>query len=86
MEVDPARYLVRVADRRVQLTFMEFHILVAIAEQAGRVASYEALMQRFWGHRRTATVAGWGCSSLAFARSAATARATSTRCTESATG
>ena len=61
MEVDRERYLVRVADRRVQLTFMEFHVLVAIAEQAGRVASYDALMQRFWGassdrHRRRLAV------------------------------
>lgn len=61
MEVDRERYLVHVAGRRVHLTFMQFHILVAIAEQAGTVASYETLTQRFWGassqrHRRRLAV------------------------------
>lgn len=61
MEVDRERYLVRVAGRRVDLTFMQFQVLVAIAEQAGRVASYDTLTQRFWGasserHRRRLAV------------------------------
>jgi DNA-binding response OmpR family regulator len=61
MAVDRERYLVRVGKRRVDLTLMEFNILVAIAEQAGRVAPYEALTKRFWdaasaGHRRRLAV------------------------------
>ena len=61
MEVDCERHLVRVANRRVDLTFMEFRVLVAIAERAGKVAPYSALAQRFGGasselHRRRLAV------------------------------
>ncbi len=61
MEVDRERYLVWVAGRRVHLTFMEFRVLVAIAEQAGAVAPYDALTQQFWDassdrHRRRLAV------------------------------
>lgn len=61
LEVDRERYLVSVAGRRVHLTFMEFNILVAIAKQVGKVASYDALTRQFWGassagHRRRLAV------------------------------
>lgn len=61
LEIDRERYLVWVAGQRVHLTFMEFHVLVAIAEQAGGVASYDALTRQFWDassdrHRRRLAV------------------------------
>jgi DNA-binding response OmpR family regulator len=53
MEIDRERYLVTVANRRLQLTFMEFNILVAISEQAGKVVAHDDLTQQFWGASST---------------------------------
>ena len=61
IEIDRERHLVTGANRRLDLTFMEFNILVAITEQAGKVVAYDDLTRRFWGtptpsHRRRLSV------------------------------
>lgn len=47
--IDRERFLVTVHGRPVRLTFLEFNALWAIAEQDGRVVSYERLAERLWG-------------------------------------
>lgn len=47
--IDRERYLVTVGGRPVSLTYTEFNVLWAIAEQEGRVVSYERLAERLWG-------------------------------------
>ncbi len=49
LEIDRERYLVTFAGELVQLTYMEFHVLLRIAEGAGRVVSYDDLALAFWG-------------------------------------
>jgi DNA-binding response OmpR family regulator len=47
--IDRDRYVVTVAGRLVQLTYLEFNALWIIAEHAGRVVTYELLAQALWG-------------------------------------
>ncbi len=47
--IDRDRYLVTVAGQSVRLTYMEFTVLWAIAEQAGRVVPYDSLAEALWG-------------------------------------
>lgn len=47
--IDRERYLVTVAGRPVPLTYTEFNALWAIAEQEGRVVTYERLARQLWG-------------------------------------
>lgn len=49
IEVDPARYRVRVEGREVPLTAQEFHLLHLLASHPGIVFSREALLARIWG-------------------------------------
>jgi DNA-binding response OmpR family regulator len=51
--IDRERYLVTVAGRPVTLTYTEFNTLWMIAEQEGRVVTYERLAEQLWG-RETA--------------------------------
>jgi DNA-binding response OmpR family regulator len=49
VEVDPARYRVRVEGREVPLTAQEFRLLHLLASHPGIVFSREALLWRIWG-------------------------------------
>jgi DNA-binding response OmpR family regulator len=50
--IDPARREVRLANRSVETTSLEFDLLFFMAARPGRVYSREALMQQVWGHDR----------------------------------
>jgi DNA-binding response OmpR family regulator len=49
LRVEPSKRTVTVRGQRVDLTFVEFEILVALAGDPGRVFSREALLTRIWG-------------------------------------
>jgi DNA-binding response OmpR family regulator len=49
LEIDVARHDVRVDDRPVELTAIEFGILAALARDPGVVVSRSALLDRVWG-------------------------------------
>ena len=49
LHIDPARRLVRVDDRDVELTAHEFDLLYVLASNRGIVFSRDALVQRVWG-------------------------------------
>ena len=49
VHIDRERYLVTARGREVHLTYLEFNALWAIAEQEGRVVSYERLAETLWG-------------------------------------
>jgi DNA-binding response OmpR family regulator len=51
LSVDPARRRVSVDGRDVQLTPLEFEILLALAREPGVVFTREQLMDRVWGYR-----------------------------------
>jgi DNA-binding response OmpR family regulator len=50
LEIDPAARVARVDGDERPLTAMQFDLLLALAESAGRVLSRDALMQRLRGH------------------------------------
>lgn len=47
--IDRERFLVTVNGTPVRLTFLEFTALWTIAEQDGRVVTYERLAEELWG-------------------------------------
>jgi two-component system phosphate regulon response regulator PhoB len=49
IEIDIAAHAVRVAERQVELTPMEFSILRTLAEHAGRLRTHEELAVALWG-------------------------------------
>src|SRR5215210_3647988 len=49
LRIEPSKRTVTVRGRRVDLTFVEFEILVALAGNPGRVFTREALLTRIWG-------------------------------------
>jgi DNA-binding response OmpR family regulator len=49
LEIDPAKRAVRVRDQAVDLTFVEFEILNALARNPGRVFTRDMLLTRIWG-------------------------------------
>jgi DNA-binding response OmpR family regulator len=49
LEIDPAKRAVRVRDAAVELTFVEFEILNALARNPGRVFTRDMLLTRIWG-------------------------------------
>ena len=49
LEIDLSRRQVRVRDERVQLTYVEFEILAALARSPGRVFDRDTLLERVWG-------------------------------------
>ena len=49
LQVDRERYLVTFAGQIVGLTYMEYRLLVRIAEAQGRVVSYDDLAISCWG-------------------------------------
>ncbi|HEY6760914.1 MAG TPA: response regulator transcription factor [Baekduia sp.] len=49
LEIDPAKRAVRVRDESVELTFVEFEILNALARNPGRVFTRDMLLTRIWG-------------------------------------
>jgi len=51
LSVDPAKRKVSVDGEEVQLTPLEFEILLALAREPGVVLSREQLMDRVWGYR-----------------------------------
>ena len=50
LSIDPERYEVTVAGRRVALTYKEFQLLVLLASNPGRVYTREALLSQIWGY------------------------------------
>ncbi len=51
LEVDPSRRRVTVDGEEVQLTPLEFEILLSLASEPGVVFTRELLMDRVWGYR-----------------------------------
>ncbi len=51
LEVDVGRHRVKVAGERVELTPLEFRLLVHLLEEAGRVCTRESLLDRVWGYQ-----------------------------------
>jgi DNA-binding response OmpR family regulator len=51
ISIDPARRRVSVDGQEVQLTPLEFEILLALAREPGVVLTREQLMDRVWGYR-----------------------------------
>ena len=51
LSIDPARRRVKVDEDEVQLTPLEFEILLALAREPGVVFTREQLMDRVWGYR-----------------------------------
>jgi two-component system, OmpR family, response regulator len=49
LRIDPARRAVEVHGRPVQLTYVEFELLRALAQRPGRVFSRPALLEELWG-------------------------------------
>jgi DNA-binding response OmpR family regulator len=49
LRIDPARRSVQVDGRPVQLTYVEFELLRAMAQKPGRVFSRQALLETLWG-------------------------------------
>jgi len=49
LRIEPSKRTVTVRGQRVDLTFVEFEILVALAGNPGRVFTREALLTRIWG-------------------------------------
>ncbi len=49
LEIEPAKRAVRVRGEAVQLTFVEFEILDALARNPGRVFTRDNLLTRIWG-------------------------------------
>ncbi|MFN2471808.1 MAG: response regulator [Gaiellaceae bacterium] len=49
LRVDPTRRRVEVRGERVELTYVEFELLRAMAERPGRVFTRQALLERLWG-------------------------------------
>jgi DNA-binding response OmpR family regulator len=49
LEIDPAKRAVRVRGGAVELTFVEFEILNALARNPGRVFTRDMLLTRIWG-------------------------------------
>ena len=49
LTIDFSRRLVKVRDERVQLTYVEFEILAALAQSPGRVFDRDTLLERVWG-------------------------------------
>ncbi len=49
LSIDLSRRQVRVRDERVQLTYVEFEILAALARSPGRVFDRDTLLERVWG-------------------------------------
>jgi DNA-binding response OmpR family regulator len=50
IHIDPARREVSVGGRPVQLRAKEFDLLLALAQEQGRVLTREALLSRVWGY------------------------------------
>ena len=51
VSIDRARFEVRVAGRRVDLTFVEFELLCELAKNAGKVMTRERLLRAVWSER-----------------------------------
>ena len=49
LTVDPGRRQVTFAGERVQLTYVEFELLAALARSPGHVFERRALLERIWG-------------------------------------
>jgi DNA-binding response OmpR family regulator len=49
LEIDPAKRAVRVRGTTVELTFVEFEILNALARNPGRVFTRDMILTRIWG-------------------------------------
>ena len=55
LTIDYARRLVKVAGLPAKLTATEYNLLAELSVHAGRVLSYEHLMQRVWGQTKPGT-------------------------------
>ena len=49
LRIDPARRRVTLNGEQVDLTYVEFELLRALAERPGRVMSRTSLLERLWG-------------------------------------
>jgi DNA-binding response OmpR family regulator len=47
--IDPAKRTVEIRDELVQLTYVEFEILMSLARSPGRVFTRDMLLTRVWG-------------------------------------
>jgi DNA-binding response OmpR family regulator len=55
LSIDRERFLATVDEAPVELTYLEFSVLVLIVEQGGRVATYDALALALWGDTSATT-------------------------------
>ena len=53
LSIDYSRRTVTVAGRAVELTAIEYRLLVELSANAGAVMTYEQLLQRVWGRGRS---------------------------------
>jgi two-component system OmpR family response regulator len=49
VNIDRARFEVRIADQRVELTYVEFELLYHLARNAGKVVTRPRLLAAVWG-------------------------------------
>ena len=56
LTIDYAERVVTFAGRPVELMAIEYRMLVELSANAGRVLTYEHLLQRVWGEKRTGDV------------------------------
>ncbi len=76
LQIDPERRITQVRGEPVELTYVEFEILSALASSPGRVFSREMLLEHVWGdstyrdprtvdvhirHLRTRSETAWSC-------------------------
>lgn len=50
MEIDKERYSVRIKDREIKLSTIEFKLLLYLAERKGRIFTREQLLDAVWGN------------------------------------
>jgi two-component system alkaline phosphatase synthesis response regulator PhoP len=49
LELDRDRYEVRVDGRPIELSYIQFELLYALAAKAGRLINHEQLLEQIWG-------------------------------------
>ena len=50
LSIDTGRHEVQIAEKLLELTALEFSLLVALAQQPGRVLTREQLLEQVWGY------------------------------------
>ncbi|MDE2861755.1 MAG: response regulator [Chloroflexota bacterium] len=56
LTIDYSAHRVTLGDRQVQLTALEYRLLIELSANSGRVLTYERLLQRVWGEKNDSPV------------------------------